>query len=50
MFVAAVALQAPGSTMSKMVHSIPHDASAVLIYVLMIGFVFLIVAGSRKKS
>jgi hypothetical protein len=50
MFLVAVALQQSGSTIGKMVRSIPHDASAVLIYVLMAGFVALILAGSRKRS
>jgi hypothetical protein len=33
-----------------MFHTIPHDASAILVYILMAGFVWLIIAGSKKKS
>jgi hypothetical protein len=53
MFLVAIALQDAqdsGSTISHMIHSIPHDAAAALIYVLMAGFVGLIIAGSRKKK
>jgi hypothetical protein len=53
MFLVAIALQDAqdsGSTISHMIHSIPHDAPAALIYLLMAGFVGLIIAGSRKKK
>jgi hypothetical protein len=50
MFVFAIALQSSESAVSRIIHSIPHDASAALVYALMIGFVALIVAGSRKSS
>ncbi len=50
MFLIAIALQETGSTASRMIDSIPHDASAALVYILMAGFVALIVAGSRKRS
>jgi hypothetical protein len=49
MFVIAAAIQESGSTGGGFLHSIPHDASAALVYVLMAGFVALIVIGSRKK-
>ncbi len=50
MFLFAIALQESGSTVSRMIQSIPHDASAAFVYILMAGFVGLIVAGSRKRS
>ncbi len=52
MFLFALALQESqsGSSMSRIIRSIPHDASAVLIYVLMAVFVGLIIVGSRKRS
>lgn len=50
MFLVAIALQDSGSTISHMIRSIPHDASAALVYILMAGFVGLIVAGSRTNK
>ncbi len=50
MFLIAIALQDSGSSMSRIIRSIPHDAAAVLIYVLMAAFVGLIIIGSRKRS
>jgi hypothetical protein len=50
MFLAAVVIQESSSTGSRIIKSIPHDASAVLVYLLMAGFIALIVAGSRKKG
>jgi hypothetical protein len=49
MYAIAAAIQS-GSTVNRMLHTIPHDASAVLIYVRVIAFITLIVLGNRKKS
>ena len=50
MFLVAITLQDSGSTISHMIRSIPYDASAALVYILMAGFVGLIIAGSRTKK
>ena len=50
MFSLAQAAQETNSIFGQIVHSIPRDASAILIYVLMAGFTGLLVIGSRKAN
>ena len=50
MFLTSFALQEESSTFGQIVESIPRDASAMLVYALMAGFVFLIWVGSRKAT
>ncbi|HEX6693383.1 MAG TPA: hypothetical protein VF035_01645 [Longimicrobiales bacterium] len=48
MFSLAMTLQESTSFFGQIVHSIPRDASAVLVYVLMAAFCGLIWVGSRQ--
>ncbi|MEO5511067.1 MAG: hypothetical protein ABIV28_01405 [Longimicrobiales bacterium] len=50
MFVIALAIQESGSASRGIIQSIPHDASAILVYVLMGMFVGLIIKGSKKRQ
>jgi hypothetical protein len=50
MFFVMMALQEGGLSLTEVIHSIPHDASAAFVYILMIVFVALIWAGSRKGT
>ena len=39
-----------GLTVGEIVRDIPHDPAAVFVYVLVLGFVFLIWYGSRRRK
>jgi hypothetical protein len=49
MYVFNLALQAAGLTLEKIVADIPHDAGAVVAYLLLGGTIFLVWYGSRKS-
>lgn len=40
----------PGLTLSGIVRNLPHDAAAIVVYVLLIAFVAFIWYGSRKPT
>lgn len=44
----ALLIQEGGLTLRKVLADIPHDLPAVVVYVLLAGFVFMIWRGSRK--
>ena len=50
MFTLALALQESTSFFGQIIESIPRDASAILVYVLMVAFSVLIWVGSRKAN
>lgn len=39
-----------GLTLSRIVHDIPHDVRAVVVYVLVVAFGYLTWRGSRPKK
>jgi hypothetical protein len=47
---ALAALQDRGLTAGEVLRGIPHDAPALVIYAMVVGFGFLIWKGSRQKS
>ena len=47
MFDIALLLQEDGLTLKRVLSDIPHDASALVVYVLLAAFVYLIWRGSR---
>lgn len=48
--IALLQSSSSGSTFSHMLHDIPHDKSAVVVYVLLFGFVYLIWRGNRPSK
>lgn len=50
MFIIAQAAADDGLTIGKLLGDIPHDAPAIVVYVMVLLFAGLIWAGSRKKS
>jgi hypothetical protein len=50
MFMLATLLQEGGLTLRKVLADIPHDLPALVVYVLLGGFVFLIWRGSRSSA
>jgi hypothetical protein len=39
-----------GLTLGEVVRDLPHDAGAIVVYVLMLGFIGLMWYGNRRKS
>jgi hypothetical protein len=50
MFMLATLLQEGGLTFRKVLSDIPHDLPALVVYVLLGAFVFLIWRGSRSSA
>lgn len=49
MFAIAALLQESGLTLRKVITDIPHDVPAMVVYLLLGAFVFLIWRGSRPS-
>ncbi len=47
---ASPAVQGQGLTLGKILSSIPHNAPAIVGYVLLLGFVYLVWRGSRTNK
>ncbi|CAN5654464.1 hypothetical protein BH23GEM10_BH23GEM10_00540 [soil metagenome] len=50
MFAIAAAILQDGLTLSEVVQNLPHDAAAIVVYVLIISFGAFIWYGSRQKA
>ena len=50
MFAIRSAIQSDGLTFSEVIHGIPHDGPAIVIYTMLLAFVGFIWLGSRRKS
>ena len=50
MFSIALLQQDGGLTIGDIIADIPHDLPAIIVYVLLAGFVYLIWRGSRPSS
>ena len=48
LLASALLMQEGGLTLRKVIADIPHDLPALVVYVLLAGFVFMIWRGSRK--
>ena len=48
--IASLALQSGGLTLRAILADIPRDPAAIFVYVLLLGAVGFIVAGSRRRS
>lgn len=49
MFTLAL-FQSDGLSLSEVLRGIPHDVPAIVVYTMLLAFVGLIVAGSRRKQ
>ena len=47
--ILALLQEEEGLTLSEMLRDIPHDAPALVVYVLIAGFIFMIWRGNRSR-